>query len=205
MPPTITDRIEALSQALAAWDNYAWGPFRSPEEAAEAKPRPGSPEYLARAAAAARQLMASLQEHCAAVEQLLTGAGRDPCPLIRFRLGKERDFIAEARVTLDVARALAPEPAGDTKPRRPPLFIEFPERQRQILLALAGKGKVEYREVREDLYPGEGRDADGAFRSLWKRTAEALAARAPSWQLRRKGGALWLADVTTGEPWTPPA
>jgi hypothetical protein len=82
-------------------------------------------------------------------------------------------------------------------------FMDFGGKQRSLLRALFGKGKVNIEKVRRKIYPkGDLRKNSEAFRQLSIRTGRALAERNFSCEIRRQGEAIWLADLD-GKPWTP--
>jgi hypothetical protein len=97
-----------------------------------------------------------------------------------------------------------PAPSGVSGGQEPDPFLDFPRRQRLLLLALTGKGKVPRGEVLLAVYPKNGQDRSDAFHKLITRTNAALAREGLGCEIKGKGDAMWLADVSTGEPWAPP-
>ena len=97
---------------------------------------------------------------------------------------------------------------SDKLPADAALFLDFPKLPRRLLSALLGKGKVPRDKVLKVVYPEKRNVIKGTFGKLVGRTSELLATnkeltkRGIRLEVVSQGEAVWLADISTGEPWT---
>jgi hypothetical protein len=85
-----------------------------------------------------------------------------------------------------------------TPPPTPPedRFLEFTAKQRALLMALCGKGKVPIDDILKSVYGGHGDQERGALEQLKKRTTRALLQKRPSLEIKKQGETLALVPAS---------
>lgn len=110
-----------------------------------------------------------------------------------------------ARLTHDERRRLLLAPAPASAPGRPALpqqsdrWADWPTMQRRLLRLLEGHSPVSIREVMKALYSQKRPDDVDTLLRLVTRTNDALADRAPEWEIQRRGETLTLSPVETAD------
>jgi hypothetical protein len=120
---------------------------------------------------------------------LLLGASRRGEGSKTERSQQWAKWLVSAQATAPNAATQRPAPPEDR-------FFEFTVKQRSLLMALRGKGKVPIDDVLKAVYGARGRDKLDALLKLKDRSNKALSQKRPAFEIKKEGETLALVPVS---------